>query len=267
MPPTTGIGTAFKVGVPLENFSCITVGCINWPEEHTSIWGLLPLRGLGAELGPEVQLEHANFTDYNAYRAAHKAVSDDKLRWFAEPEDSVPEPGPDGTRLVVISLPTRLMPISTSIKMPAKNPAFEDELQALASQLTDGLHASAQTIDSTDSMPIWVTSNEDYLRSADGGTLALPELATTNPTLHLTVKAEDVAIVRERFEAAGIPPANLSTIAPAIADAYVKWGITTSCLPECGGVVPSSSPFREVAELSVSEAPFWAFSFWHVPLE
>ncbi|MGH6763573.1 MAG: hypothetical protein ACRECW_18510 [Phyllobacterium sp.] len=227
----------------------------------------MPLRDLGAELGPEVQLEHASFTEYNAYRAAHEAVSNDPLRWFAEPGNNVPKLDSDGTRQVVISLPTRLIPIKPSTEMPAKNPAFEDELQSLASKLTDGLDASGQTINGTDSMPIWVTKNGDYIRGADGGTVALPELATTSPTLRLTVKDEDVAIVRERFEAAGIPPADLSEIAPAVADAYAKWRITASCLPECGGVISSNSPFREAAEMSVSAAPFWSISFWHVPLE
>lgn len=267
MPLTKDIGTAIKAGVALEKFSCITAGCINWTEGEASMWGLLPLRDLGAELGPEVRLEHANFTEYNAYRAAHEAVTNDPLRWFAEPGDNVIKPDSDGTRQVVIALPTRLMPIKPSTQMPSKNPAFEDELQGLASKLTDGLDASGQTINGTDSMPIWVTKNGDYIRGAVGGTVALPELATTSPTLRLTVKAEDVAIVRERFEAAGIPPADLSQIAPGVADAYARWRITASCLPECGGVIPSSSPFREAAEMSVSAAPFWSVSFWHVPLE
>ena len=116
-------------------------------------------------------------------------------------------------------------------------------------------------------MPIWVTKNGDYLRGADGSTVALPELVAASPTLRLTVKAEDVAIVRERFEAAGIPPADLSQIAPAVADAYARWQITASCLPECGGVISSGDPFREAAEMSVSTVPFWSISFWHVPLE
>ncbi|MEL4377558.1 hypothetical protein [Brucella cytisi] len=267
MPLTKDIGTAFKAGVPLEKFSCITAGCINWPEQKTSMWGLLSMRDLGAELGPEVRLEHASFTEYNAYRAAHEAISNDPLQWFAEPGDNVPKPDSDGTRQVVITLPTRLMPIKPSTVMPAKNPAFEDKLQSFASRLTDGLDAGNQTINGTDSMPIWVTKNGDYLRGADGSTVALPELAATSPALRLTVKAEDVAIVRERFEAAGIPPADLSQIAPAVADAYARWRITASCLPECGGVVPSGNPFHEAAEMSVSAAPSWSISFWHVPPE
>lgn len=161
LPPLTDIGTAFEAGIPLERFSCVTVGCMHWPKGETDLWGLLPLRGLGAELGPEVRLDHASFTDYDAYRRAHAATSGDPLRWFAEPGSDVPQPGSDGTRLVIISLPTRLMPISPSTRMPAQNPALSGEIEAFATKLIEGLGASIEGVDGTAGMPLWVTRDEN----------------------------------------------------------------------------------------------------------
>ncbi len=256
------IGTAFKSGVPVENFSCVSGDCINWPKEKTYMWGLSPLNGLGAKLGPEVKREYVSFSDYGAYRAAHDAINNDPLRWFATSPDTVLKPAPDGTRSVVITLPARLIHILPSTTLTARNTALNDELKTLALQLIDGLQASVM-IDGTDSLPIWVTRYGYYVRDAQGGRV-LPELASTAPRLYLTVMAEDIPIIQKRFEAANIQPADFSAITPAIADAYRTWGLATSCLPGCGGI-DSVHNLTETAEIYVSPPPTWDFSFWHIP--
>ena len=158
------------------------------------------------------------------------------------------------------------MPISPSVEMPAENPALADELRAFASRLIDGLDGRVEGIGGTAGMPLWVARDDDYLRDDGGRTLSLPRLAVADPVVRLRVKAEAVGIVRERLDAAALPPPDPDAIPSAVADAYAGWGIDTACLPDCGGVIPST-PFREKAEMNVSGEPFWSFSFWHVPPE
>lgn len=266
MPLFEDIGTAFEAGVPVESFSCVTAGCITWPAGETDMWGLLPLRGLGAALGPEVYLEHATFTDYESYREAHAEVSRDPLRWFAYPHNHVLQPDTDGKRQVVISLPIRLMTISPTTRMSEQNSALAEELKVFASKLIEGIDGSIKSVRGTDNMPLWVTKDEDYLRDPDGSLLALPQLAATNPTLVLNVDASAVPIVRERLRIAAVPPADLSAIPSAVASAYIQWGIDTDCLPGCGGATPSAF-VNETAEMSVSAKPFWSLSYWRIPPE
>jgi hypothetical protein len=52
MPQTTDIATAFRKDVAATNFTCLTVGCINWPNANSAMCGPGPLRGRGTRLDP-----------------------------------------------------------------------------------------------------------------------------------------------------------------------------------------------------------------------
>jgi len=265
MPPSTEIGTAFRDGTPVKNFECLTVGCINWPKGAPDMWGLSDLRGQGASLGPEVQLEQSSFSDYKAYLAAHSAVATDPLRWFADPGAEVPQPDTDGLRLVVVTLPTRLVPTSPNLEKQGlpKDSVIAQELQALAAQLIEGSGGEVQAIYGAEIMPLWVTKDGEYLRDDGAGSRALPDLVMHSPTLQLRVPAEFVATIRERLAATALPSLDLATLAPVIARAFAAWNIDRACLPGCGGVIPPNE-FRHQARVDVSGDPFWTLAVWHI---
>lgn len=266
MPPSTEIGTAFRDGAPVKKFECLTVGCINWPQGAPDMWGLSHLRGQGAALGPEVRLEQSSFSDYKTYLAAHSTAATDPLRWFADPGAEVPQPDTDGLRLVVVTLPTRLVPASPNLEKPSlsKDPAIAEELRALAAQLIDGSGGQVQAIYGAEIMPLWVTKDGEYLRDDNGGNRALPDLVMHSPTLRLRVPAESVATIRDRLAATTLPPLDFTSLTPAIARAFAAWGIDDACLPGCGGVIPANE-FRHQVGVDVSSDPFWTLAVWHIP--
>jgi hypothetical protein len=54
MHSTTDIATAFRKGVASTSFTCLTVGCINWPIANSAMWGPGPFARAGYARGPEV---------------------------------------------------------------------------------------------------------------------------------------------------------------------------------------------------------------------
>ena len=264
LPPFTNIGTAFVDGAPSVTFSCLTVDCRHWPTNGTQSWGLGALKGHGNALGPEVTLESQSFSEYNAYRDMHSRVAADPLLWFAKEGAQLPQPDTDGLRLVVISLPTRILPTMQTADLGEKNTAMNDELAALAKNLIDGLGGEVQAIHGSRAMPLWVSQDDKYLRDADGGTRSLPGYAMHNPVLRLRVPEDATTTLQTRLAGAPLPGPDLSVLDEAIADAFDGWDIDTDCLPQCGGVIPTSE-FQFNTEMNVANAPFWTLSFWRLP--
>lgn len=264
MPPTTGIGTAFTNGTPTATFSCVSVDCINWPRNQTGMWGLGALQGQGEALGPEVRLQQETFAVYDAYLEAHASVAADPLRWFVDTGAEIPEPDSDGLRLVVINLPTRLVPTAPDAVLGLDDATMAEELMARANDLIAGLAGEVQGIHGANPLPLWVMKNDTYLRDDDGGTRRLPEYASHSPTLRVRVPVDAIPILRTRLAEASFPGADYSVIERAIERAFAAWGVDANCLPQCGGVYPTTE-FRDSAEMSVAPPPFWTLSFWIVP--
>lgn len=260
MPLSTQIGTAFVDGRSIATFDCLTVGCINWPRNATGMWGLGAMQGQGAALGPEVQLEHETFRAYDAYLDAHANVAADPLRWFADPGAEIPKPDSDGLQLVVITLPMHLVSIVSDADLGLEDAAMAEDLRARANNLIAGLGGEVEAVFGANPMPLWVMKNGTYLRDDDGGTRRLPEYATHSPTLRVRVPVDAIPILRTRLAAASFPGADYSLIERA----FAAWGIDADCLPQCGGVDPTTE-FRDGAEMSVATPPFWTLSFWIVP--
>lgn len=261
MPPVTDIATSFREGAALRTFDCLTVGCRRWPEDEAAPWGLAPLRELGPALGPEVRREHESFAEHDAYLAAHAEALADPLRWFVRPGAEVAVPADDGTRLVVVALPSELLPEAPDFGGMAVDPARLADLQALAETILGDSGGTLQAILGVEAMPIWAMQDGLYLNDA-AGTRALPQLTYRNPVLRLEVPVAGVAGVLARVEALALAPADLSALDPALAAAFADWGLDGTCLPGCGGF---GVAFREQAEADVGPAPFWTLDLWHLP--
>lgn len=261
MPPVTEIATSFRAGAALRSFDCLTVGCITWPKDSAAPWGLAPLRGQGAALGPEVRRETQSFTDHDDYLAAHAEALADPLRWFVRPGAEVPMPADSEIRLVVVALPSELLAEPPDFRGAKADPARLAELQALAETMLGDSGGTVQAILGVEAMPIWALLDGQYLQDA-GGTRALPKLTYRSPVLRLEVPMTGVAAVLARFEALALPPADLSPLDPALAAAFAGWGLDGTCLPGCGGFGVAS---QAQAEADVGPAPLWTLDLWHLP--
>ncbi len=266
MPPTSDLASAFRSRVAVRSFTCLTVGCINWPKADPQVWGLGPLRGRGDALGPEVRREQLTFSDHAAYTAAHAAVAADPLRWFAVPGGEVLQPAPDGLRSMTISLPTRFPYQRAETGKLADDPALKAELEALATLLLKGTSGRLDSMLGTIPSPIWVTKDGQYLRSADGGTRALPDIVQMSPGLMLRIPHEQVAVVRRRIEAMAWPLPDRTRLDMAVARAFSVWRIDASCLPGCGGINPTHDVLDRM-DISIGNDPFWTLDTWKVPPE
>lgn len=264
MPPMTEIATAYKGGVAREQFICLTMACQSWPQDPAAPWGLAALRGLGDALGPEVRLERQSFTDHAAYLAAHAEVAADPQRWFAVPGAEVPLPGDKGMRRVGISLPAELVAVAPPQGVPEEDAARVAELQELARKVVGDSGGRIVAVSGTWPMPLWALNHgRPVTDPAAGDALrALPGLSYRRPVLELEIPAAAVEAARARFEALALPPADLSALPGALAQAYAAWGLDAACLPDCGGVdayLPAQAAFDS------AEPPFWAIDFWQLP--
>ena len=257
MPPLQDIGTSYRDGVAVKSFACFSVGCIAWPESGGDRWGLAPLRGLGAALGPEMRLSEQTFTDHAAYLAAHAAVAADPALWFASPEDAKTAPADDGMRLVVVVLPSVLAAGAPGDGV-TEDPARAADLAAIAGGLLDGTGGTVQALHGAASKTLWVLKDDSFLR-IDGGTRGLPDLVLYDRTLRLMVPVSAVATVTDRAGALKLPPPDLGLLDAAIARAFVVWGEDTTCLPGCGSV---DALLQSQVDASPENAPFWTLSYW-----
>ena len=264
VPFHTEIGTAFSDGKATEAFSCITVDCKDWPTKQSRYWGLNALRGQEDAIGPEVTLENHTFTEYDTYLDAHARVVSDPFQWFSEVGAQIVQPRPDELRLVVVTLPTLLVSETQSADFGKENETISDQMTKLANDLMDGSGGEVTAVLGTKAMPLWVAKDGTYLRAIDGGTRRLPGYAIYNPVFRLNMPVEAVPDLREKLAEEIFPDNDISMLDPAIADAFVAWGIDTDCLPECGGIIPSQE-FRNQSEVNVAQAPFWMLSVYRVP--
>jgi len=278
MAPFTDIATTFRAGRPVRLHSCLTVGCRTWPAA-SGMWGLSPLRGLGAALGPAVTPGVLTFDDHAAYRAAHAAVVRDPHRWLALPRDADPLPGDDGRRLVVVTLPTRLSRADPGGDLPGDDvpradPALAQDLAALAQRLVEGLDEDLQggpggVEDGAVSQilgavphPLWVLHEGGDLRSPDGRRRALPDLVAHDPTLRLRLPVDAVPALRARLAAERLAAPDLAAVDAALARAFVGWGLETGCLPACAAVVETPAGWVTAPEVWITPAPSWTLRVW-----
>ena len=264
MPPVTAIATGFRDGRPIRLHGCVTHQCRDWAPGD-SRWGLGALRGQGAALGPEVVLEHLTFTDHDAYLAAHAEILENPRRWLERPEAVRPAPPPGDLQPMAVNLPTRLLPGSPPDGLPRADPALVQELEELAARLTEGLGGADFEVINAEPRPLWVLRDGRYLRGADGGTLALPDLVAHNPTLRLALPAEAEAELRRRIEAEALPPPDLNAVRQAIARAFDVWGLDGACLPDCADVPPPEGEWSMRAALRVADPPVWTLTYWDLP--
>ena len=264
MPPSTTIATAFRDGQPIRKHVCLTHQCRDWAPDD-SRWGLGALRGQGTALGPEVTLERRSFSDHEAYLSAHAAILEDPARWLDRPEAVSPEPPPDDLRLMVVSLPTRLLPGAPPDGLPRPDPDLAQQLEGLALRLTDGLGGEIAAVIGAEPLPLWVLHDGAYLRRDDGATRALPDLVAHSPTLRLMLPPDTEAELRRRLEAELLPPPDPGAVQQAVARAFADWGLDSACLPDCGDVVPPNGQWDRRAELRMANPPFWTLDYWQLP--
>lgn len=267
LPPVTDIGTSFRNGEPISNYSCITVDCMHWPKQNSEMWGMAALAGLGEEIGPEVQKHRETFYDHDAYLAADEAALQDPQIWFASTTQVEPAPPDDGVRHLVVSLPTLFSELSETSKAssidypPHNHPDIDKELTQMAASLIEGTDATIGTVRGSDAQPIWVTQDDTYVREKNGGTRALTNLVYHQPVIRLKVPVGEIALIEERAKSLSLPPSNSEMVAPAIRSAFESWNFDATCLPECGGIAIAGGT-QERLEVNVAGAPSWILEFW-----
>ena len=260
LPPITEIGTGFRGGVATRSHQCMTVGCQNWPNEAAPPWGLANLRGQGDALGPEVRQEHLSFSDYAAYQTAHAAALADPLQWLAKPGAETLLPADDGLRLVVVRLPSLLLPGIPGDGL-TEDPVQAKALADMTAALLEGTSGTVQGAFGTSPMPLWVQKNGSYLYDANGSR-ALPDLVVYQRGLRLMVPQAELPSVLARARALNLPPPDLGLVETAIADAFAAWGEDRTCLPDCGKV---AEQMQIRTEVNTGGEPFWVLDIWHIP--
>jgi hypothetical protein len=264
MPPTTDLAIAFKGGVAIRRFTCLTVGCVHWPSTGADTWGLGRLRRLGDALGPEVRRRQETFSRYDAYTAAHAAVAADPRLLFADPGAETLQPPPNRLRLMVVALPTRLEARRTAETPMAEDAVVKAELENLAAALLKGSGGRLEAALGADPMLLWATRDDQMLRDAQGGTRALPDLVQFNPTLRLMVPEDRTEAIGALVKTMTWPAPDRARIDAALARAFLQWGVDNSCLPVCGGINPTH-PFVQHTEVTVANPPFWTVDVWVSP--
>ena len=261
LPPITDIAVGFQGGLAIKSHACITLDCQNWPQGAAQQWGMAGMRGRGDSLGPEVQLESETFGDHDAYLAAHAAVLADPQQWFADPGAAVPLPGDDGIRLVVISLPTLLVP-GVPGKGASEDPAQAQALKEMAATLLEGTGGTVEALYGAASTTLWAMKDGAYLRDGDA-TRGLPDLVAYQRTLRLMVPEAQVVQVSMRARALALPPPDQRLVNAALVRAFAAWGEDASCLPGCGSV---ETPLQYGIDVNRGTDPFWRLRVWRVPL-
>jgi hypothetical protein len=269
LPPVREIATTFREGAPLKEHTCLTIGCMNWPTTQGDKWGMGDLKGLGNALGPQVEKRRETFSDHAAYLRAHAAVTADPKRWFTSKLASQLQPPPDGMRDISIALPSRIVRTNLDGSQPREDAGLRAEVEALARSLLEGTGGRLQLVSGITPMPFWAQKNGDYLRTSDGASRAIPNLALLNP--HLTLRVPEaqaervITAARQKAGASTFPVLKRAVIDQAIAQAFRAWDIDTSCLPACGSAL-SAQRLQMTSEISLSPPPFWTLDYWVVPL-
>ncbi len=270
LPPVREIATTFREGGPLKEHTCLTIGCMHWGTTQQDMWGMGGLKGRGDALGPKVEQRRETFDDHGAYLKAHAAVMANPQRWFTNAAVSTAQPSPDGMREVSITLPSRIIQTHLDGSQPQEDAAMRVEIETLARTLIEGTGGRLQSVTGITPLPVWARKDDAYLRTSDGGSRAIPNLAVLSPHLTLRVpeaQAERVrAAARQKAGAKNWPPPNPAVIDQAIAPTFRAWGIDTACLPACGSASPAQ-PLQMSAEISLSPAPVWTLDYWVVPID
>jgi|GEM_PF-1828232 len=260
MPPVVELATGFTDGRSIKTYDCINVVCNSWAANPAAPWGMAGLRGMGDALGPEVNTTFYSFDDYHAYRTAHAAVLADPLQWFADPGAEVPLPGDDGIRLMVISLPTLLVP-GVPGNGASEDPAQAQALEEMAATLLEGTGGTVEALYGAASTTLWAMKHGEYVREGDA-TRGLPDLVAHERTLRLMMPERQVALVTARAQALALPPPDPGLVDAALARAFAAWGEDASCLPGCGAV---ETTLQYRIEVNVGGDPFWVLRVWRVP--
>jgi hypothetical protein len=222
IPPATDLAIAFKGGVAIKRFTCLTVGCVRWPKTGADTWGLGRLRGLGDALGPEVRRRRETFSRYDAYTAAHAAAAADPRLRFTNPGAEKLQPPPDGLRLVVAPLPTRLETRRAEDAPMAEDAVIKAELEKLAATLPKGSGGRLEAALGADPKLLWATRDDQTLRDAQGGMRAVPDLVQFNPTLRLMVPEDRTAAIETLVKTMAWPTPDQTRIDAALARSFPR---------------------------------------------
>ncbi|MFE3839274.1 hypothetical protein [Pseudogemmobacter sonorensis] len=260
MPPVQRIGTLLEDGAAVRDFTCLSVDCIGWRgKDDRSLWGL---GALSAAPPPGEPVEQVTgwYDTHDAYLAAHARAAEDPLTWFAKPGGGTPDPGDDGMRGILVTLPTVISASPPRFDAPPDQEA-QAELETLARGWIEGSSARIEGIHATGPNPFWVLKDDDRLHD-ENGSRTLPDLSWHSAEISLQLPEAEVETLLSRIGATDRPAPETALIAPAIARAFALWGLDTACLPGCGAI--DRNRITTAIDIYVTPAPHWQLPLWRL---
>lgn len=257
MPPEQHIATVYRNGTAIERFACLSVSCLqDFSSGMGDFEGRLP--------GQPVRQTSTSFADHDAYLAAHRAAAADRQSWFTRPGGEAPLPPDSGLRTAIITWPTQLVPLPPDFVPGREDPEARARIDDWLAALIDDTEARQESVHFVERMPLWLMRNGEGVHDGSG-TVSLDAVSIRNVTIRIEVPVDALAELEERYRTMRPPPGDLSALAPAIEEAFVKQGFDTACLPACGDVDRS----RLVEEPSFDRTgdPFWTLDLWQLAPE